>query len=172
VRWKWVGKILILLVFFFLRSNTLFMSFEDTFIHYDSILPIVPKNVPTLLSVARSEFHKTQNYSGTFMKEVTDLFSFIAKELYSTTFSWSDYNSLQWLKFVSSRASSEEGGACMFSCENGGQYSSSNNFKKLFVGLPTGIHAYAIEAPEPPKSLVTLQAALIKYGKYSLDLVG
>jgi len=40
------------------------MTLDDTFINYDSLLQIVPKNIPSLLSVARSEFHKTENYSG------------------------------------------------------------------------------------------------------------
>ena len=104
------------------------------------------------------------------MKEVTDLLSFIAKELYGTTFFWSEYNKNQWLKFVESRASSAEGGACMFSCENGGGYVASN-FKRLFVGLPTGVYAYAIEAPTPPETLSTLRSVIIKYGKYSTDIL-
>jgi len=145
------------------------MTLDDTFINYDSLLQIVPKNIPSLLSVARSEFHKTENYSGNFMKEVTDLLSFIAKELYDTNFSWSEYNKGQWCKFVASGASSPEGGACMFSCENGGGYDPLNNFKRLFLGLPTGVYPYALEAPEPPKPLATLKSVIIKYGKYSLD---
>lgn len=100
----------------------------------------------SLLSAARSEYHRTHNLAGPHMATLTALFRDIAEVAYSGAFVWSRYNLGQWEKFVASESASPEGGSCVFSCEPDGDYREAihNTFKGLFVGTPTGMYPYSV----------------------------
>jgi hypothetical protein len=148
------------------------MSFENTFMLPGTLTVCSPKSLPALYSAARSEFHRSNDYNGEFMLEVTAVLSHIAQQVYGARFFWSEYNKKLWVKFVASHASGPEGGACMFSCEPNGDYTGQAAlvFKGIGLGVPTGQFPYSTWVCNP-SDLAKLQAAVVSYSKYSLDLV-
>ena len=103
-----------------------------------------PKNVPQLLSLARSEHLGPGD--GRFMKELAELFAEIGRRVYEGDFVWSSYNKKQWEKFCNLTVG-PEGGACMFSLESKGElpYPMNNKkFRGLGLGLPIGMFPYSL----------------------------
>jgi hypothetical protein len=128
-----------------------------------------PKNVPQLLSLARSEYLGPGE--GRFMKELTDLFSEIARQVYTSDFVWSSYNKRQWEKFCNLTVG-PEGGACMFSLEKKGElpYPLNNTkFRGLGVGVPVGMFPYSL-IPGDSSKTKTLHDCITSLG-YDTDLI-
>lgn len=124
------------------------MNFAETVLSPGALMILerhTPLSLASLLSGARSEFLNTGDYEGRLMKMMTAQFVKIAALAYDDgRFVWSDYNREVWRKFVASRASSSEGGSCVFSCEPDGDYCEAIHarFRALFIGVPTGMFPY------------------------------
>jgi len=147
------------------------MLIEDTYMLPSGMVCCPPKTLPALFSYARTEYYRSKSFSGVFMREINDLFSHIAHEVYGSVFIWSEYNRGQWAKFVDSRASGLDGGACMFSCEAEGDCAvhKGTDFKGLNVGVPTGLFPYSLSLNS--SKVLGLRAAIESFGKYSCDLI-
>lgn len=119
--------------------------FEDTILGSGALV-VSTGSLASLLSAARSEYLISGDTTGRIMATVTKLFEEIGDKAYGSRFVWSEYNLKQWKHFVASNAASAEGGSCVFSCEEDGDYREQihNTFKALFLGVPTGMHPYSI----------------------------
>jgi hypothetical protein len=128
-----------------------------------------PKNVPQLLSLARSEHLGPGD--GRFMKELTELFGEIGRRVYGGDFVWSSYNKRQWEKFCS-LAVGPEGGACMFSMEAKGELPyplDTTKFRGMGMGLPVGMYPYSM-MPTSEGKAKALYECIAALG-YDTDLV-
>jgi hypothetical protein len=97
------------------------------------------------------------------------LFDAIAREAYGTRFQWSDYNRVQWDKFVNLEIGGD-GGSCAFSLEPDGKYNNHAGdlmaFKGMFVGVPVGYFPYHI-GPLGPADLDPAFARAISKAGYA-----
>jgi hypothetical protein len=128
-----------------------------------------PKNIPQLLSLARSEHLGSGD--GRFMKELTELLAEIGRRVYEGDFVWSSYNKRQWEKFCNLTIG-PEGGACMFSLETKGMlpYPMDNTkFRGLGVGIPVGMFPYSL-MPANDGKIKALHDCIVALG-YETDLI-
>ena len=132
-------------------------------------LAMEPKNIPQLLSLARSEHLGPGD--GRFMKRLTEVLTEIARQLYGGSFVWSSYNKRQWEKFCT-LAVGPEGGACMISMESKGElpYPLDNTkFRGLGVGLPVGMYPFSL-MPSMEGKLKPLRECIASLG-FEADLI-
>ncbi len=128
-------------------QRTYLRNLEASALGAGSLTITKPRNLPRLLSASRSEFIISGgSFDGFYMKGIETLFGNIAKEVYDSRFSWSEYNVSQWLKFVGIEVGIE-GGACMVSLEDNGDLPKSapnTTFKGLGLGTPLGMSPYEL----------------------------
>lgn len=150
------------------------MKFEQTILNNNTLTShiVIPKNIPALLSFARSEYYHHKSSKNEYMVELQTVFNEIAHIIFKTKFVWSDYNIGQWEKFVSSVSCNGEGGAIVISMEPDGDYSKEihDSFRALFIGVPTGMYPYSMWLSHP-KNNPKLLSVIAGFDKYTLDLI-
>lgn len=114
----------------------------------------IPDRFPMLLSLARSEFLTAGRIEGNFMNRLTRTLDAMAKAAHSTRYVWSDYNRKEWKSFCDSVAETPEGGMRVFSLEEDGAYNGDHAvFKRLFIGVPTGVYPYSLSGMDEASTL-------------------
>ncbi len=110
-----------------------------------------PPTLSALLSYARSEYLNTQKIDGLFMTKLTEFFTRVARSIFESSFSWSEYNLGQWQQFCDTRSNSSNGGICTFlmgpTADYGGEH--SRNSLGVGVGVPTGTRPYKVWSFNP-----------------------